>query len=444
MINHPAIPQNVTSYLKKYGSSFWTLETSHQSFFNNIVVIPAIDEYDNLQKLIRSLLANDETYFHETLFVFVINNNAGSSNEVKKDNAKAIELFRQVIARRAESELADKLLKSKIKIALVDASGAGKELPEKDAGVGMARKIGMDLALNRFDYSNNKKKIMICLDADCTVEKNYLTAIVSAFNEKKMSAAGVRYEHKLPDDEKEKLAIICYEIFLRYYLLGLIHAKSPYAFQTVGSTMVCDAESYIKIGGMNKRKAAEDFYFLEKLAKITRIESIDTTKVFPASRKSWRVPFGTGQRINRYMAGTQDEYLLYDPVTFEVLKQWLEVFNSGQYDSPENILQSAKSINDGLYEFLQQNNFGSDWENILKQSKSENQLKKQKIMWFDSFRTLKLVHFLRDHSMPMLNMFDALDKIYEMMNYKTEIIRTEQIPPISIQLEYLTLLRELT
>ena len=32
--------------------------------------------------------------------------------------------------------------------------------------------------------------------------------------------------------------------------------------------MLCTPDAYVKVEGMNKRKAAEDFYFLEKLAKI--------------------------------------------------------------------------------------------------------------------------------------------------------------------------------
>ena len=71
-----------------------------------------------------------------------------------------------------------------------------------------------------------------------------------------------------PVDNDETKAIICYEIFLRYYVLGLKFAKSDYAFHTIGSTMLCTPDAYVKVEGMNKRKAAEDFYFLEKLAKI--------------------------------------------------------------------------------------------------------------------------------------------------------------------------------
>ena len=47
----------------------------------------------------------------------------------------------------------------------------------------------------------------------------------------------------------------------RYYVLGLKLANSPFAFPTIGSTMICDYESYIRIGGMNKKRAAGRFLF---------------------------------------------------------------------------------------------------------------------------------------------------------------------------------------
>ncbi len=443
-MNSSALPIPVANYLKKYGMPGWTLETAAHKRFNNIVVIPAIQEYENLKRLFDSLLQMDKTFFGETLFVVVVNNRSDSSEEVKKDNERSIEFIRQVIGESKLNELAEKRLTAKLNLGLADASSPGKELPEKDAGVGLARKIGMDLALNFFDYSNGKKKILICLDADCTVEENYLSAIVSSFNERQLSAGYVRYEHWMPNDEKERSAIICYEIFLRYYTLGLKYANSPFAFPTIGSTMVCDADSYVKIGGMNKKKAAEDFYFLEKLAKITTITGIETTKVYPSSRGSWRVPFGTGQRINRYFAGTHQEYILYDPLSFEILKRWINIFNGASILSSEEYLGAAKSISDGLYEFLVQNSFDKDWNSILKGSKSKTQIQKQKIIWFDGFRTLKLIHFLRDFSFPQTNMFDALDKIFSMMNYNVDTARTESIPEVTDQLEYLYHLRKIT
>lgn len=431
--NHQS-PITVLSYLNKYGLIDWSLELSSDKKFNNIIVVPAIQESENIKRLLVSLLDNDKKYLENSLFVFVVNNLKSSNTEVKSDNEKSIVFLKKIILEKNNSI---------INIGLVDASSNGFELPEKDGGVGLARKIGMDLALTQFDYSNSGKNILICLDADCTVSNNYLESIIQTFSHSNIHAAYVEYEHILPHNEQEQLAIICYEIFLRYYVLCLQYASSPFAFPTIGSTLICDYESYIKIGGMNKKKAAEDFYFMEKLAKITEIKKINAAKVYPSSRESWRVPFGTGQRVNRFFAGTHNEYLLYNPKSFDVLKSWLKIYNSKDIFDTEYYLKSAAAIHKSLYDFLVQNSFEESWNKILKNSKSDEQNQKQKQIWFDGFRTLKLIHYLRDNGFPLVNMFEALDEIFEFTNYKLQFKRREVIPPIEEQIEYLYLLRKL-
>jgi hypothetical protein len=433
----------VNNYLKKHGILGWNLEVSGSKKYNNIIVVPAIQEYENIKRLLGSLAENDTSCFDESLLIFVINNKQNSSEEVKADNKRSVELLREIIEKKSVDRILTKAISAGFNLGLVDASSEGKELPEKDGGVGLARKIGMDLALTWFDNSSSKKKILICLDADCTVEQNYLTSIVNAFNKNNLTAGYVKYEHAISSNEEEAKAIICYEIFLRYYVLGLKYANSPFAFPTIGSTMLCDAESYIKIGGMNKKKAAEDFYFMEKLAKITTIQEIDSTKIYPSSRGSWRVPFGTGQRINRYFAGTHQEYLLYDHESFDVLKKWLAVFNNDDVHEAKEYLGTAKSIHPDLQTFLIQNSFESDWNNILKGSKSSSQIQKQKTIWFDGFRTLKLIHHLRDVSIPQIDMFSALDFLFAKIKSDTKIVRTSGFPQLETQIEYLTYLRKI-
>lgn len=427
------LPSAVEKYLTKHGSDSWSLILAADKKYNNIVVIPAIAEYENIKKLFSSLSQTDGKYFNETLFIFVVNNLKSSDVQVKEENKHTLNFLREKINGNSE-----------LNIGLVDASSERNELPEKDGGVGLARKIGMDLALSVFDYNSRKMKMLICLDADCTVANNYLTSIVDSVNSKNISAACVQYEHKLPEEHQHKLAIICYEIFLRYYLLGLQYAGSPFGFPTIGSTMVCDYESYIKVGGMNKKKAAEDFYFMEKLGKITTVERIDSTKVYPSSRPSWRVPFGTGQRVTRFLKEAQDEYVLYNPETFLILKQWIEVFHSEEIYETGKYLRAAKQIDNSLHEFLVRNSFEEDWNKILGSSKSQEQIMKQKLIWFDGFRTLKLTHFLRDNGYPLINMFDALDKLFEMTGDNHRFERTESIPSAEIQLEYLNHIRDLT
>jgi len=444
LITENKLPVVVSEYLKKYKLHTWELELSSNNKFNNIVVVPAIQEYENICSLLSSLCQNDKKYFGETLILFVVNNLVSSAPVVKEDNRKSIELIRNIIHGNTVDVFAKSISASELKVGSVDASTHGYELPEKDGGVGLARKIGMDLALTAFDYTNNAKKILICLDADCTVESNYLASIIQTFNRSNIQAAYVQYEHKLPEDENGKLAIVCYEIFLRYYVLVLRFANSPFAFPTIGSTMICDYENYIKVGGMNKKKAAEDFYFMEKLVKNIRIEKTDNTKIYPSSRGSWRVPFGTGQRVNRFFAGSHEEYILYDPKSFVVLKKWLKIFNSTEALKADEYLNAAKNIHPSLAEFLIQNDFKESWGKIIGNSKSKEQIQKQKLIWLDGFRTLKLIHHLRDNGFAQINMFKALDKIFMLTDNDLKIEYKEKIPPLNVQIKYLNHLRKLT
>lgn len=438
------IPDFVKKYINKFGIPGWELIKRENKNYKLIIVIPAVQEFENLKKLLLSLSENDNKFFKETLIVFAINSIENSPAEVIDDNQKAIHYLKSIInnERNSNKEL-KKVIDSGLNIGIVDINSPGKQMPAKDGGVGLARKIGMDLALEHFDYKNPGKNILVCLDADCTVQNNYITEIYNYFNNENCGAAYVQFEHLLNSDYENNLAIICYEIFLRYYVFGLQAAGSPYAFHTVGSTMACDAETYIKIQGMNKKKAAEDFYFMEKLSKSIKIHKIISTKVFPSSRVSWRVPFGTGRSVTRFLAKTQNEYLLYSPKCFYVLKNWLHVFNNKKILTSEEYLLKAKSIHIELYNFLVQNNFENSWNKIIQNTKTEEQINIQKLYWFDGFRTLKFIHHLRDTAFPQINMFDALDEIWKYSG-GAQIDREKiEIPPIETQQKYLETLRKL-
>lgn len=438
------LPTNIEKYLRKYSYDKWKIYSSNKNF-ESVIIIPAIDEYNNIKTLLFSLVQNKTEYFRTTLILFVVNNQRSSNTNVKQNNFKTIEYLKGIIDKKnPKDELSKMVINSNMQIGVIDASSEGFELNEKDGGVGLARKIGMDEALKIFEYDSTQKKILICLDADCTVSNNYISTIRKAFNKSGINAGYVNFIHQKADDEENFKAIINYEIFLRYYVLGLKYANSPYAYHSIGSTMVCDAESYIKIQGMNKRKAAEDFYFMEKLSKIADIKKIEGTTVFPSSRGSWRVPFGTGKRVTRFLEKVQNEYLLYSPESFVVLKNWIEIFHSDEILSADEYLDYAEKINKSLLEFLIVNKFKKNWDNILKNSNSNIQVNKQKQIWFDGFRTLKLIHFLRDRELPLFNMFDSLDKLFELMeisfDHKNE---NGKIPPITIQEKYLKKLTEI-
>lgn len=431
-----SMPEKIKKYLSKQDSGKWTLETNNSKKYNNVIVIPAIKEHQNINNLINSLLANNNKHFPDTLLIFIINNAVSEINKTKLDNEKSILYLRDLISEGNNSP----------NIGLIDASSIGKELPDKNGGVGYARKIGMDIALTRFNYSSKQKHILICLDADCLVSSNYLDTIVDEFNSFNYSAAVINYKHQLTDNPEQNKAIINYELYLRYYVLSLKYANSKFGFHSIGSTIVCDAESYVRVGGMNKSKAGEDFYFLEKLAKVTSINEICGTTVFPASRTSDRVPFGTGARITRYLKNSEDEYSIYSFKCFVTLKQWLKLFNSFSPDKStlDRLLKDARMININLYNFLVEQNFEADWNNILLNTKSEKQFSNQTINWMDGFRTLKLIHYLRDNAFSNENMFTAINKLLKACNIKFKIYSNEDIPSLEIQIKYLDLLRSLS
>ena len=430
-------------YLVKYASANCQIEAADLSRIKNIVVIPAIDELENIKILILSLTECENKYFASTLFLFVINNTVISKETVKRNNELSLLFLRNLIFKKSDDHFSHLITKNGLRLAVIDASSPGKEMPGKDGGVGFARKIGMDLSLTVFDFNNSAKNILICLDADCTVSKNYLTAIVDDFNCRKLNAASIYFEHKLTQMKETTQAIICYELFLRYYVLGLRYSNSYFAFHTIGSSMACTAESYIKIEGMNKQKAAEDFYFLEKLAKNYPVETINRAVVFPSARPSWRVPFGTGQRVNRFIAHTHDEYSLYSPECFEALKKWHVLFFTGTNINAAEYLSLSKKINIELWNFLISNNFQTVLDKIFANSKSLGQINLQKLKWFDGFKTLKLIHHLRDKAFPNKNMFDALDELFLKLNINlVPRNENETVPPIEIQTKYLNELRK--
>ena len=413
---HKSLPADVFTYLEKKSYKDWVLEWNTVSGIQAVIVIPAICEFENIKKLIQSLVQNDSSSLEKCLAIIVVNNSVTSDNEIRQNNQNTIRFLRQIISGNPDNYLAQNILKTGLKIGVIDASYEGKEFSEKLSGVGLARKVGMDLSLTTFDYSIPGKKIIISLDADCIVDKNYIREIINSFETNGISVANIEFEHNLSEERTNRSGIISYEIFLRHYVAGLLFAKSPFAFHTVGSTVVCDHEAYIFAGGMNTKKAAEDFYFLQKLAKNYKIDRIFSTRVRPSARESWRVPFGTGRTMME-IASINKEIKVYDPDIFIILQNWLELFSSDLSLNADVLLAEAKRIHHELFNFLISRNFKQDWIKILENSKSEKQLNSQRKNWFDAFETLKLTHHLRDNAFPMMDIESGVKKLFQIADY---------------------------
>lgn len=200
-------------------------------------------------------------------------------------------------------------------------------LPQKWAGVGWARKIGMDEAIRQLAEHDYPDGIIVSFDADSTVSPDYLQSIESAFElNPSCNFFTIYFEHPLNHPQlsaKIREGIIRYELHMRYYRNALKWSGYPHAIHTVGSCFAVKASAYVKQGGMNRRKAGEDFYFLHKLVQLGQYGNICTTTVYPASRSSDRVPFGTGAAMKKWIEGGPELKFTYAPEPFNQLKPFL-------------------------------------------------------------------------------------------------------------------------
>ncbi|MBF0156361.1 MAG: glycosyltransferase [Magnetococcales bacterium] len=188
-------------------------------------------------------------------------------------------------------------------------------LPPREAGVGLARKLGMDAAAARFLAVGNDQGIILCLDADCRVAPNYLAAVVDHFRANPQSpGATVPFAHPLATLTPGPLrrGMIAYELYLRYHFRGLLWAGHPHAVLAMGSAMAVRAGVYAAQGGMNRRQGGEDFYFLQKIVPLGGFTQVAATLVEPAARLSARAPFGTGRALGRWLEAGGGDFLVYD------------------------------------------------------------------------------------------------------------------------------------
>jgi hypothetical protein len=305
-----------------------------------------------------------------------VNHREDASEAEKDDNAKTLARLR--------------LSHTRLRLAFVDAASDGLELGAKTGGVGLARRIGLDLALPRL----SKNGIMVCLDADTLVEPGYLQAISNHFANCNAGGAVIPFCHQRGATEIEHRAITLYELFLRHYVLGLQQAGSPYAFHSVGSAMACTAQAYLKMGGMNSRRAGEDFYFLQQLQRTAGIAQLGGTTVHPSARSSHRVPFGTGKSISRILAEGEESQTFYRFDCFRILREWLSLVDRGTERSAQELLAASAKIDPQLACYLSQAGFEQVWERLRSNANGPDGLRSAFHVWFDGLKTIRLVHHL--------------------------------------------------
>lgn len=347
-----------------------------------IVVIPAYNE----PQLLRSLMSLKRCQMHywDVEVIVVINDAEEDDPTIKATNQQVFEQ-----ATKWSRENSTPRLQFRIHYQ--------EDLPNKFAGVGLARKIGMDEACYRFEKIKKKSGIIACFDADSACQPNYFQVIEEHFKKNTKSAAcSIYFEHPLIGAEYEPeiyQAITAYELHLRYFINAQKWAGAPFAFQTIGSAMAVRSNHYQQQGGMNRRKAGEDFYFLHKFIGIGKCTRLTQTTVIPSPRISNRVPFGTGKAVQEIVTDAQP-YTTYHPKTFQAVKALFKIVPS-LYEETTSL--DDYEVDNCLQQFLALQDFDQKLTEIRSNTTQKKAFTKRFFTWFNAFQLMKFAHFSRDH-----------------------------------------------
>ncbi len=338
-----------------------------------VVVIPCFDEPTVLPTL--EALHGCERTACDVEVIVVVNASQASPPAVHRRNRRTCAEARAWAGMRSDARRAFHVLHL-------------PDLPPRHAGVGLARKLGMDEAVVRLHRAGAVRGIIASLDADCTCAPSYLAALERHFALNPGSpACSIHFEHPLEGDSAVRAGISRYELYLRYCVQGLRYSGLPYAHHTVGSAMAVRCDAYEREGGMNRRKGGEDFYFLHKLMRSGCFSDLGDTLVIPSARASERVPFGTGRAMREWLQGGRDEYPVYAPEVFRdlgALRSAVDALHSGG---------EAAAVQGRLPEplagYLAQAGFVAKVAEIRANSAAPETFRKRFFQWFTAFRAFQ-------------------------------------------------------
>ena len=366
---------NISTYLNKRGiSGPWKIGLPLNRTFNQAIVIPAYSEFKFISQTLDSINKNKSELLNQTLVAVVINNTNNSPQSVKENNQLTLQ----------------KLNGNNYQFthAVIDAASSGLELPLKHAGVGLARKIGMDLVL---PHLISPKSLIFCTDADTKVSPDYLSKVTQYFDSHNTSAAVIGFDHLQSEDSAINDAIGKYENFLKTTAEKMKNAGSPYGYVSMGSTIVCTAEAYCAVGGMSRKKATEDFYFLQELTKYCGVHNIPDILVFPSPRPISRVHLGTGFRMEQMQNGFDITNLYYSNDAFLYLSNWLQLGSIAWKVPLHKLLNNISDIHPQLVEFLKLEGIEDVWSKIQNNAPSKSHFTEQFHRWFDGLKTIRFL-----------------------------------------------------
>lgn len=391
---HKYLARHAEPEARSLAAAQWT-----EDVFDFVLVLPCYDEERNdIERTLGSCADNN------ALLILVVNQ--PETIERCDNNDRVLTSFRATSQTIAAGM--DRCSVNGAAVLLIDRTQ--QRIPAA-LGVGLARKIGADCAHVLITGGAIKSPWIFSTDADAHLPQDYF---IAATRHSGYSALIYPFAHIACFGTNVDIATALYELRLHHYVAGLRQAGSPYAFHTLGSTLAIDATHYAAAHGFPKRAGGEDFYLLNKLAKLAPIKSLPQPLLQLQARASHRVPFGTGPAVTK-LATTENmllQPLFYHANCFEILKDWLNffaacanrIYGNQQIDQWRSWLGSGNNNSSAL---LLQIIDADEFETILRKARRQcgdaAALLRYLHTWFDGFRTLKLVHAARDRYFPMQN-----------------------------------------
>ncbi|MCB1063414.1 MAG: glycosyltransferase [Verrucomicrobiae bacterium] len=358
-----------------------------------VVVIPARDEEGSLLQALGSLVDCELPADCSVEVIVVVNTSEADSPDDVARNVRSAEIAREWAVAHSSERLHFHVLEA-------------HNLPRKHAGVGLARKIGMDEACRRLESVGHPRGVIGCYDADSACDPNYLVELEALFRrDEKCQACSIYFEHPLEGDEFSPEiydAIIHYELHLRTYINAQKWVGFPFATQTIGSSMAVRCDAYQAQNGMNKRQAGEDFYFLHKYTPLGQVAELTSTRVIPSPRESHRVPFGTGKAVGELLE-SGERCLTYSPESFLDLRSFFE----GLDDWWENADAGTTELPESVRTFLDAQSFAERIAEIRANATSLPAFRTRFFKWFNAFLVMKFLHHSRDGYHPDVDVTQA-------------------------------------
>jgi len=374
--------ETVTKYLDRYAEAEAAVTLPGKRYAYSLVIPAFNEDHDSVIKVWRRVKPGT------SLLVILVVNSPVKGDPSARILIEKLTSFQKIRQLTEQVQLIEKFGDATgPDILIIDRFSPGYSITKKQ-GVGLARKIGMDIAASLINQGVISRRWLFTTDADAELPEDYFCI------ETEGTDAAFLHPFKHVAQPGLSLPMQLYELSMLYYVAGLRWANSPYAYPTIGSTISCSLDCYAAVRGFPKRSTGEDFYLLNKLRKTGEVRLGGGNPINISGRFSDRVPVGTGQAIKAIhdMDSPIMEFTLEHHQCFSQLKRFLDWLEDVSVTQPEHLSTGDPGIDD----YVRQIGLIPHYERKRLQTPTTKVMRKHLNDWFDGLKTRQFIHHFRD------------------------------------------------